>query len=476
VSAAFTDEPTLRDQLNRADWVKWFACNLRNCQTPYVFGVHGDWGSGKTSFLHQLYFHLTGRPVAKNQQIGCPADPFAQERKNGPPIVTVWFEAWRFQHDPAPVVALLQHMRKQLTLDVQLVRKASKLTEVTVRSLLGMMDKIAAGIYSEVVPIPHPDAIEKIGEKYEAERFEMVSSSAAIREQLEEVIKQLISEKGRIIILVDDLDRCQPEAAFKLLEGIKIYLNLPSCVFVLAMDHRNLERALAQCLPGAARDPKTGFPLPGAVQQAREYLEKICQDVWQLPLIPTLKHEEFLRRQFFDEEKNSRPGDEEFAATFESILKSLAVETCLPANARKLKAYANTLRRFVFHCLPHAGEKSPDGETWHARMLLIMSCLYQFHPELYRRLESRPRFYNEIVEWARSGLYFNKVFENIEIAGSGAGATGGGLPGDDPPAGPFVNVPDPAVGNVFRLRTLVIDHGPVTEDEVTHYLLRYARV
>jgi hypothetical protein len=83
VSAAFNDEPTLRDQLNRAGWVASFADNIRNCQTPYVFGVHGDWGAGKTSFLHQLHFHLTGEPVCKADNGACPPIHSRKSISNG---------------------------------------------------------------------------------------------------------------------------------------------------------------------------------------------------------------------------------------------------------------------------------------------------------------------------------------------------------------------------------------------------------
>ena len=41
MSAQFNDEPTLRDELDRKGWVKWFGENLRHCQPPYVFSIHG---------------------------------------------------------------------------------------------------------------------------------------------------------------------------------------------------------------------------------------------------------------------------------------------------------------------------------------------------------------------------------------------------------------------------------------------------
>lgn len=54
------DEPTLADGLGRLDLVRAVAEASATCKPPQVFGVHGDWGLGKTSFLHQLHFCLAG--------------------------------------------------------------------------------------------------------------------------------------------------------------------------------------------------------------------------------------------------------------------------------------------------------------------------------------------------------------------------------------------------------------------------------
>ncbi len=52
------DEPTVLDTLDRAPLVADVAEVISTCKPPHVFGVHGDWGLGKTSFLHQLQLHL----------------------------------------------------------------------------------------------------------------------------------------------------------------------------------------------------------------------------------------------------------------------------------------------------------------------------------------------------------------------------------------------------------------------------------
>ena len=46
------DEPTLADRLGRYAVVKRIGDAIATCDPPLVLGIHGDWGAGKTSFLH----------------------------------------------------------------------------------------------------------------------------------------------------------------------------------------------------------------------------------------------------------------------------------------------------------------------------------------------------------------------------------------------------------------------------------------
>ena len=48
------DEPALLDTLERGPLIREVGEAIAHCRPPQVFGVHGDWGLGKTSFLHQV--------------------------------------------------------------------------------------------------------------------------------------------------------------------------------------------------------------------------------------------------------------------------------------------------------------------------------------------------------------------------------------------------------------------------------------
>lgn len=111
----YDDLPTLDDKLGWAKQLDRLSERIQHCPTPHVLGMHGDWGSGKTSFMRQLQERLGGKipddgSVTKEKDFLTPGEQKKLEKK----IATVWFNAWRYQNESVPVVALLQEMRQQM--------------------------------------------------------------------------------------------------------------------------------------------------------------------------------------------------------------------------------------------------------------------------------------------------------------------------------------------------------------------------
>lgn len=83
----------------------------------------------------------------------------------------------------------------------------------------------------------------------------------------------LIPKVERVVVLVDDLDRCLPDAVTATLEAIKLFLSTEKMVFVLAADQEMVRDAISVSLDGARR---------GDIF-AKRYLEKIVQLPIALP-------------------------------------------------------------------------------------------------------------------------------------------------------------------------------------------------
>jgi hypothetical protein len=84
-------------------------------------------------------------------------------------------------------------------------------------------------------------------------------------ERFADVVKEYVGEKGRLVVFIDDLDRCLPEGEITVLESLKLFLDKSQCVFVIGVD----QIALAETI-------KTMYGA-SAELLGRDYLDKIVQ-------------------------------------------------------------------------------------------------------------------------------------------------------------------------------------------------------
>src|SRR3989442_36173 len=233
------DEPTIVDMLDRARFAQALRRMLETCETPLVVGLYGTWGIGKTSLMRQI-----------KELLG--------ERNE---IRTIWFDPWQHQFDEDPAIALLHTMVDQLNLGDE----AKKLLTVIAAALGSILLKATTTLST-------PE-IQELGERYEQERFQIREKQIRLREYFTKLIgKASDSGRHRLVFFIDDLDRCVPEQVLKVLEALKLYLNLANCVYVIGVD-----RAALEC----------SIRLRYKEQEVREadYLDKIVQLPFTIPPI-----------------------------------------------------------------------------------------------------------------------------------------------------------------------------------------------
>jgi hypothetical protein len=390
MTGVLSDKPTIADKLSREESVHISVNRVLACSPPFTFGIHGDWGAGKTSYLKQLRYALDGSREPEDGQ------PSLSLRRRNPPknIVTVWFEAWRYQNEPVPVVALLHEIRKQIGRWAALKDKTAKLTSVTARAVLGSIDDLSKLLRLEAVPF-NPSRIQEIGEKYEKENLQEKLGSNSIQEHLDNavssVLEQLAGKNGRLVVFIDDLDRCSPESAFRLLEGLKIYLSLSRCVFIIGMNQQLVVDSIGACIPASSYPDENSGKAAFARVRAEAYLEKICSSIERLvPAVPSAS----LMTNWI---QNS-----DLQASLTEIAGNRSNDAWyLPPNPRRLKALVNQLER-AYDLLTKKDERFRSAVR--VRALLIIVYVYQFHSELFQRWQFNPSFFTYLRDWVRSPL------------------------------------------------------------------------
>lgn len=251
-----TDEPTAEDHLGRDVYARTLQKVIQNCQTPIVIGVHGGWGSGKTSLMK-----LTQK-LLKDEE-----------------VKTVWFNPWEHQFEEAPIIPLLHEIRDLASTSDKIKTEGLKLLTV-ISSLAGeVFFRMATGgtVKSE--------DILKLGTAYEKEYFETKTVSQRIHKHFQDVV-YAIAGKGKndkLVIFIDDLDRCLPHQAIKVLEAIKLFLNAEKCVYVVGVARDVIEQAIHS---------HYGY----LDSSGQSYLDKIIQLPFNIPPVHDDKVEDYLDR------------------------------------------------------------------------------------------------------------------------------------------------------------------------------------
>jgi hypothetical protein len=170
--------------------------------------------------------------------------------------------------------------------------------------------------------------------------------------------------RRRLFLFVDDLDRCLPDDSVAAIEAIKLFLDLPGCVFVLGMDRKVVE-------PGIRARYRHFVDQQDQAFRPQDYLDKVIQIPFTLPPLGAGQIEAYLN----DLGSGQKDPDGIVADTRDLI------ETAAPENPRSLKRVLNVLRLTV----------SLDGDRWEARreqrrylakMVLLQVCF----PDAYRHL------------------------------------------------------------------------------------------
>jgi KAP family P-loop domain len=94
---------------------------------------------------------------------------------------------------------------------------------------------------------------------------------------------------SRLVVFVDDLDRCLPVNALQVLESMKLFFDLPGFIFVVGLDEDIVDRAIrakfaSENDPAAQATGQEPADAPRLPQQfGREYVKKIFQVPYSIP-------------------------------------------------------------------------------------------------------------------------------------------------------------------------------------------------
>ncbi len=122
---------------------------------------------------------------------------------------------------------------------------------------------------------------ERVGSKEYEKYLGIVNIVKHDFDKLNELMLEQTPEKDRfvdrIILYIDDLDRCQPSKVVEVLEAVHLLMALPLFIVVVGVDPRWLRRCLQQHYPNTIDKDKEKSSAETTSIRPQDYLEKIFQ-------------------------------------------------------------------------------------------------------------------------------------------------------------------------------------------------------
>lgn len=253
----------VRDILRRRLLAQRIVKRLEEADCPNVMGVYGGWGTGKTSLLNMLIHYNGGL--------------------NGQGLRILNIDAWKYESSDGLLIPLIIRF-KELTGSAELPevwKVIAKRTVATAGIVFadGILSPFRVGpsqiaeVYDKLSARDDLTSYKNILEKWEREVDEIGETEKAFKKLVDAAVQ---AQGGRrILICVDNLDRCSPENLVKLLESIKVFFNAPGCTWLFAMD----SDVVAGYIAGRYRESGV---------DGYSYLDKIIPEQYHLSLSPAL--------------------------------------------------------------------------------------------------------------------------------------------------------------------------------------------
>ncbi len=361
-----------------------------NGEGSFTIGIYGKWGQGKTSMLRQIQKNICDEKDYDNKD-----------------ILTLWFNPWQFSKEKHIIIPFFKTLTSEI--EAKYGKEPAKLKSLW-QVLKRAPEAILYGMEPEInIPflfklnLKFKEIFDKAGEidkeiaKQDLTEFKQLadeyeSTYYRLIKEMEDVSKDL---SCKIICFIDDLDRCLPEQAICLLEGLKVFLDIKGFVFVIGVAKDVIEQGVMiryrdlflQNYDTADREKFKDIK--------EKYLDKIIQFPFILPPPVEEKIVELIESYLTKDN-----GLDSLQCYLDTIIDALE------KNPRQLKRYLNILS-FTKRVAAKKNEEIADENLRFKDELLIKMSLISFRFEkLYRLITSDPENLMIVQE---------KVWEIIEL-------------------------------------------------------------
>ena len=241
---------------------------IQKSEPRFAVGIFGSWGSGKSTLMDSIAARIDSETA-----------------------IVVPFNAWRYEREPHLILPLLDTIRASLSSWADDPRRSPEAKQKA-RDIAGRIGRVVRALargFSAEIGLPGAVALsfdtDKALDALSAQPEDVVKAPQSLYfaafQELQAAFREVEQAAfSRIVVFVDDLDRCLPISALTVLESMKLFFDMPGFVFVVGMDERVIERAVSSKFTDGTSAGE------GPVQETRlerEYVKKIFQVPYTVP-------------------------------------------------------------------------------------------------------------------------------------------------------------------------------------------------
>ncbi len=209
--------------------------------------ISGDWGTGKTTFCNEwLKTKIHESDVAENAT-NLPyqciyIDAFLHDHLDDPLLVIINQIIFHFSKDKTPAEITDEIiLRSVVALGIFLLKPVGYLTGIATGITLEDCKKLWEGLTAKTEAKTTEEMLSDIPKELFSEFQKKYNELNKEMELLKNILKAITSEQP-LVIIIDELDRCKPSFAVKMLEVIKHVFEEPEIKFILVTNLTQLEK------------------------------------------------------------------------------------------------------------------------------------------------------------------------------------------------------------------------------------------
>lgn len=201
---------------------------LNNVNENFIISIDGEWGTGKTFFIKQLIYICNNHSKIDNIKIH---KDYAKVEEFSKKHIVVYYNAWENDNHDNPLESLIYNILNEYPKYKNHIENPKELFGAVKPILENIIEKGSLGCITK-------DCFENL------KSFEDLADSIVTIEEkqssLNKLFNKIIKSDERILLVVDELDRCRPDYAVKLLETLKHFYNNSKLSIIVVTNNRQL--------------------------------------------------------------------------------------------------------------------------------------------------------------------------------------------------------------------------------------------